>query len=146
MDNKISSRAALHRINPNTFLTPLCKDCNGNEDQDHMLVTCYLKSAVWQTILAENTTKTIWSDSSILSLLTPNPVHAQMQESCPLSIRQLVAATILGIWGHHWTQHFDDVAFDHVAATNNARSHIQRLCKQIQYRNKADFKTHDLIS
>jgi len=95
---------------------------------------------------AEHTTKTIWSNSSILSLLTPNPVHTQMQESCPLSIRQLVAATILGIWGHHWTQHFDDVAFDQIAATNNARSHIQRLCKQIQYRNKADFKTHDLIS
>ena len=135
LDGKLSNKARLHRLWPHIAPSPNCSDCNAIEDQDHFLVTCPTKSAIWQAVLAEHTTKNIWSDRSILSLLSPTPIQFDMGVANPLSKRQLVAAIVTGIWSHHWTQHFEDSLFEEVAGKNIVNANIRRLQLQVLYRN-----------
>ena len=87
------------------------------------------------TALAEHTTKEIWSDRSILSLLSPTPIHFNMSVASPLWKRQLVAAIVTGIWGHHWIQHFEGSLFEEVATKNMVNANIRRLQLQVAFLN-----------
>ncbi|OAD65206.1 hypothetical protein PHYBLDRAFT_153684 [Phycomyces blakesleeanus NRRL 1555(-)] len=54
LHNKLSCRALLYRIMPSTVSSPLCTICQVSiETQEHFLLACPLKSAVWTGIWLE---------------------------------------------------------------------------------------------
>jgi len=134
LDSKLSCKKTLNYFTPRTCPSPLCTECDSEEDQDHLLVTCINKSTVWQEALAEHTVQHLWPNQSIVKLLSTTPPTVTMKRESVFTLFQLVSAITLGIWNQHWTHHFQDTPVDPTALSNSVKYQIHRLRRQLLLR------------
>ncbi|OAD68947.1 hypothetical protein PHYBLDRAFT_156870 [Phycomyces blakesleeanus NRRL 1555(-)] len=130
LHNKLSCRALLHHIMPFTVSSPLCNICQMSiETQEHFLLSCPLKSAVWLGIWLEFF-GTVPPPSALSSAFTSFLFPPTLNPSIPAA--SVFGLTILAIWDHHWALHFNSAPFLPSLVLATARKSISRICSELE--------------
>ncbi|OAD74519.1 hypothetical protein PHYBLDRAFT_144960 [Phycomyces blakesleeanus NRRL 1555(-)] len=128
LHNKLSCRALLHHIMPFTVPSPLCNICQMSiEMQEHFLLSCPLKSAVWLGIWLEFLS-TVPPPSALSLAFTSFLFPPTLNPSIPAAL--VFGLTILAIWDYHWTLHFNSAPFLPFLVLATARKSISRICSE----------------
>ncbi|OAD74832.1 hypothetical protein PHYBLDRAFT_144193 [Phycomyces blakesleeanus NRRL 1555(-)] len=115
---------------PSTVSSPLCTICQVSiKTQEHFLLACSLKSAVWTGIWLEFF-GTIPLPSVLSNTFQFFAFPPTLNPAIPAS--SVFGLTILAIWDHHWSFHFNSVPFLPSAVLHTARKSISRLCSELE--------------
>ncbi|KAL0080720.1 hypothetical protein F4703DRAFT_1944638 [Phycomyces blakesleeanus] len=99
------------------------------ETQEHFLLSCPLKSAVWLGIWLEffgTVPPPSALSSAFTSFLFPPTLNPSMTAASVFGL------TILAIWDHHWALHFNSAPFLPSLVLATARKSISRLCSELE--------------